>query len=287
MSAAFSELPLALFTTLAAIGSGAFISLACAFFTTKLSDDQFARVDKLSIIPAVVVVIGFIAAFFHLANPAAAFGVFGGIGRSPLSNELCVATIFAIVMVIYVAMALAGKLSEGSRKGFAGALAVLAVVFAVFMGLAYGIETIPTWSSPWPVVQMLGYSLLGGTALGVFVLALEGALGDAIKGSFKTSAMALAGIGAVLTLAGLAMMVSTASGAANAVTVGSNLVAGAMTCLIVAIICLVLAAVSVVMALRGSGSVGAAGLATVLVLAGVLAGRFVFYALQISVGIYF
>lgn len=35
-----AELPLALFTTLAPIGAGAFIALAVAFFTTKFSESS-------------------------------------------------------------------------------------------------------------------------------------------------------------------------------------------------------------------------------------------------------
>ena len=74
MAAAFHELPLALFTTLASIGAGAFITLTVAFFTTKFDDEVLARIDKLALVPAIFVIVGFIAAFFHLANPMAAFG---------------------------------------------------------------------------------------------------------------------------------------------------------------------------------------------------------------------
>ena len=287
MTAAFNELPLALFTTLAAMGAGTFIALACAFFTSKLSDEQLARVDKMTAIPAVVVIVGFIAAFFHLASPAAAFGVFGGIGRSPMSNEILAGVVFAVIMIVYVIMGLAGKLTEGSRKGLSAVLAVLAVVFAAFMGLAYGIGTIPTWNSPWPTVQVLGYALLGGAALGALVLALAGALDDALKGSFKTALVVVAAIGCLLAVAGLAMMASSVGGYSNAIVAGTALLGEAMTCLIVSVVCLVLAFVALFMATRGKSSTMWAVLAVVLALVGVLAGRFVFYALQISVGLYF
>ncbi len=287
MAAAFNELPLALFTTLAAIGAGTFIALACAFFTAKLSDEQLARVDKMTLIPAIVVIVGFIAAFFHLASPGAAFGVFGGVGRSPMSNEILAGVVFAVVMIVYVIMAFTGKLSEGARKGLSVALAILAVVFAAFMGLAYGIGTIPTWNSPWPVVQVLGYALLGGAALGTFVLAMAGALDDALKTSFKSGVIVIAVFGCVLSVAGLALMASSVGGYSNAIITGTQLLGEAMTCLIVAVVCLVLAFVALFMATRGTSSKMWATVAAVLVLVGVLAGRFVFYALQISVGLYF
>ena len=64
-----AELPLALFTTLAPIGAGAFIALAVAFFTTKFSDEQLKKIDRMTTIPVVVLVAGFICSFFHLASP--------------------------------------------------------------------------------------------------------------------------------------------------------------------------------------------------------------------------
>lgn len=287
MSAAFAELPLALFTTLAAIGAGAFIALACAVFTAKLGDEQLAQVDKMAVIPAIVVIVGFIAAFFHLANAGAAFGVFAGVGRSPMSNEILGGVVFVVVMLVYVIMGLAGKVGAGARKGLLVALAVLAVVFSILMGTAYGIDTVPSWNSPWPTVQVLGYALLGGAALGALVLACAGALGDAVGGGFKVPLIALAAVGCVLAAAGLAMMASSMGGYANAIVTGSELLGEAMTCLIVAVVFLIAAFAAVFMAARGGQGVTWAAVAAVLACIGVLAGRFVFYALQISVGIYF
>ena len=65
MEAAFAELPLALFTTLAPMGAGAFIALALAFFTTTFTDDQVKKIDRMTLIPLVVVLVGFAASFFH------------------------------------------------------------------------------------------------------------------------------------------------------------------------------------------------------------------------------
>lgn len=286
MEAAFHELPLALFTTLASVGAGAFIALAVAFLTAKFSDEQLARIDKLTLVPAAVVAVGFVAAFFHLANPAAAFGVFGGLGRSPMSNELAVAMLFAVVMAVCVIMGLAGKLG-GARKGLSCAVAVLAVLFAVFMGLAYGMPTIPTWSTPWPIVQMLGYALLGGAAMGACVLAFADALDDALSGPFKMVLVALAVAGAVLAVAGLALMASGAADVANTFVSGADLLAGSTSALALAIVCLVLTCTAVIACALGKGGKALPAIAVVLALVGILAGRFVFYALQISVGISF
>ena len=178
-----AELPLALFTTLAPVAAGAFIALAVAFFTTKFSDEQLRKIDRMTTIPVVVLIVGFICAFFHLANPMHAFGVFAGVGSSPLSNELVAGCVFAVLAIVYWIVALAGKLGEGARKGFSAAVAVMAVVFACFTGAAYMMGTIASWNTPMVPVAIVGFCLLGGVSLGVLVLALAGALEDAVAGS--------------------------------------------------------------------------------------------------------
>lgn len=281
-----AELPLALFTTLAPIGAGAFIALAVAFFTTKFSDEQLKKIDRMTTIPVVVLVAGFICAFFHLANPMHAFGVFAGVGSSPLSNELVAGVVFAVLAIVYWIVALAGKLGEGARKGFAAVVAVVAVVFACFTGAAYMMDTIASWNTPMVPVAMLGFSLLGGVCLGVLVLALAGALEDAAKGGFKMAALAVLVIGLVLGVAGLLVQVMGVSGMSNALVDGADLVAAATAPLWIGVVCMVVAAVAAFMALRNAKSAALAAAAPVLAVVGVFAARLAFYAVQLSVGLY-
>ena len=127
MQFSVAELPLALFTTLAPLGAGAFIALACAFFTTSFSDEQLKKIDRGTIIPLAIVIVGFICAFFHLASPMNAPSVFLGAG-SPMSNEIIAGCVFAIVAIVYVIVTNTGKLCGSARKGFAAVVAVLAVI---------------------------------------------------------------------------------------------------------------------------------------------------------------
>lgn len=281
-----AELPLALFTTLAPIGAGAFIALAVAFFTTKFSDEQLKKIDRMTTIPVVVLVAGFICAFFHLASPMHAFGVFAGLGASPLSNELLAGVVFAVLAIVYWIVALAGKLGEGARKGFSAVVAVMAVVFACFTGAAYMMETIVSWNTPMVPVAVLGFSLLGGVSLGVLVLALSGALEDAAKGGFKMAALAVLIIGLVLGVAGLMVQVMSVSGMGNALVDGADLVAAASAPMWIGVVCMVVAAVAAFMALRNSKSTALAAAAPVLAIVGVFAARLAFYAVQLSVGLY-
>ena len=281
-----AELPLALFTTLAPIGAGAFIALAVAFFTTKFSDEQLKKIDRMTTIPVVVLVVGFICAFFHLASPMHAFGVFAGVGASPLSNELLAGVVFAVLAIVYWIVALAGKLGEGARKGFAAVVAVMAVVFACFTGAAYMMETIASWNTPMVPVAVLGFSLLGGICLGVLVLALSGALEDAAMGGFMMAALAVLIVGLVLGVAGLLVQVMSVSGMGNALVDGADLVAAASAPMWIGVVCMVVAAVAAFMSLRNSKSTVLAAAAPVLAVVGVFAARLAFYAVQLSVGLY-
>lgn len=281
-----AELPLALFTTLAPIGAGAFIALAVAFFTTKFSDEQLKKIDRMTTIPVVVLVAGFICSFFHLASPMHAFGVFAGLGASPLSNELLAGVVFAVLAIVYWIMALAGKLGEGARKGFAAVVAVMAIVFACFTGAAYMMETIVSWNTPMVPVAVLGFSLLGGVCLGVLVLALSGALADAAKGGFKMAAPVVLVVGLVLGIAGLLVQVMSVSGMGNALVDGADLVAASSAPMWIGVVCMVVAAAAAFMALRNSKSTALAAAAPVLAVVGVFAARLAFYAVQLSVGLY-
>lgn len=281
-----AELPLTLFTTLAPIGAGAFIALAVAFFTTKFSDEQLKKIDRMTTIPVVVLVAGFICAFFHLASPMHAFGVFAGLGASPLSNELLAGVVFAVLAIVYWIVALAGKLGEGARKGFAAVVAVMAIVFACFTGAAYMMETIASWNTPMVPVAVLGFSLLGGVSLGVLVLALSGALEDAAKGGFKMAALAVLVVGLVLGVVGLLVQVMSVSGMGNALVDGADLVTAASAPMWIGVVCMVVAAAAAFMALRNSKSTALAAAAPVLAIVGVFAARLAFYAVQLSVGLY-
>lgn len=287
MEAAFAELPLALFTTLAPLGAGAFVALALAFLTTPLTAEQIKKIDRMTLIPLVVVLVGFAASFFHLADPLHAPFVLSGIGHSPLSNEIVVGSVFVVVALVYVVLALMGKLTGSARKGFAVVVAAVALVFAVFTGLAYTMDTIASWNTPLVPVQVLGFALVGGMALGCLVLALSDVLADALKTAFKAAAVVGVLVGLVLAVAGLCGQVMAVSTMMNALTSGADLVAVVMPWLVAGILCLIVSAVAVVVALRGASPVVVLAVGSVVAVAGIFLARLVFYAVQLSVGLSF
>ena len=286
MEAALNELPLALFTTLAPMGAGAFVALACALFTTTFSDEQLRKIDRFMAIPLIVVLAGFVASFFHLASPLHAPLVFAGVGSSPLSNEIVAGCIFTVLAVVYWIMGVTGKLPASARKGFAVVVAVAAIVFACFTGLAYVMDTIASWNSPLVPVQFAGFALTGGMALGALVLTLAGALDDAAKGSFKTVALAVVAVGVVLAVAAFCAHVMGVSGLSNALENGADLVSEVTSFVVLAAVLLAASGVATVLAVRGMGPVALSLVAVVLAVAGIFVARLVFYAVQLSVGLY-
>lgn len=288
MQAAFAELPLALFTTLAPLGAGAFVALALAFLTTPLTAEQIKKIDRMTLIPLVVVLIGFAASFFHLADPLHAPFVLSGIGHSPLSNEILVGSIFVVVALVYWIAALRGKLTGGARKGCVAVVAVMALVFAVFTGLAYTMDTIASWNTPLVPVQVLGFSLVGGMSLGCLVLALSGVLSDALKTTFKAAVIIVALLGLVAAVFGLCGQVMAINAMQNPLVCGADLVAGVMPWLVAGVICLVVSAAAVVaVALSGKNPVVFLAVGSVVAVGGIFLARLVFYAVQLSVGLSF
>ena len=279
MGTGFAEAPLTVFTTLAPMGAAAFIVLLLASMRGVYVEGASQRIDKLSAVPVAVVLLGFVGAFFHLANPLNAFYVFDGIARSPLTNEVLAGCVFVVAAVAYAALAFSGKLADGARKAFLAVVAVLAVVFAVFCGAAYLMDTIPAWNQPSTIVQMLGFALAGGAALGSLVLALA----KADTSALCVPAFALSLAGAVLAIAGFGMQLAAC---ADIYTIwGASIDAVPLAWVVLAVLaagllassCLVLAALK-----RNPASTALLAVASVLAIIVVFFARIAFYGLHVT-----
>ncbi|MDO4590824.1 MAG: dimethyl sulfoxide reductase anchor subunit [Slackia sp.] len=286
MEAALNELPLAIFTTLAPLGAGAFVVLAVAACSLKLDGDALKAVDRFSLIPAALVLVGFIASFFHLAAPLHAVGVFAGIGHSPLSNEIAVGAVFFVAMALYVILGLAGKLTPKVRRPFAAVVAVLALVFAVFTGLAYMMPTIPSWNSPLVPIEMLAMALLGGTPVGMLALSLAGALEKRTSHMVKSLAFMLVLIGFVGSAVALVGHFDMLGELWSPAVAGATLADPVMPFMVAAAVCAVIVAVLMGVACFGKKNATVfSAVASCVALAGVFLVRFSFYAVQMSIGL--
>ncbi len=286
MDAAMSELPLAIFSTLAPIGAGAMVTLALAFLTVKFTDVQVRAIDKMTAIPLVVTIVGFVASFFHLASPLHAPWVFSNIGSSPLSNEIAAGSLFVIVALIYWILAMAGKLKTSSRKALVGLVAVLGIIFACFVGAGYMMYTIASWNTVAVPISIVGFALLGGVLLGTLVLAYSQSFETALVGEYRKVAFVVALVGLVLALVGAGMQFGLAASIETSVADGAVLAASVQGYLIFACVCIVLAVVlGVYVLLKKKTSAPLLLSGTLVAVVGIFIARLVFYALQISVGL--
>ena len=268
MENVISHIPLALFTTLGSLGAGAFIGLAIAFFKGSFTDDELKAIDKKTWIPVVIAAVGFIAVFFHVTQPMKAFGVFAGVGGSPLSNEVVAGAVFMVLVVVYAIMGSLGKLG-GARKGFAAVVAALAVVFGIMMGMAYMVDTIPSWNNPGTVLQMLGFTVAGS------VLALL-ATGGEVESARAIKLVSVTGI--VVAVVGLVVQIAVTNGCTGAIVSGSALVSAALPSIVIAVLLLVAAVVVEVKQKR-------VAVAVVCLAVGVFVARLAFYAMEFGIGL--
>ena len=282
MGTGFSETPLAVFTTLAPMGAGAFLVLACLIAAAKLDDEALARLDRLSIVPFAVSAVGFIGAFFHLANPLHAFGVFAGIGTSPLSNEVAVGVVFMAAALVYVVLAFTGKLTASSRKAFSLVVGVLALVFMVFCGLAYMMDTIPTWNTPASIVQMIGYGLLGGSAFAALTCGLARI---EVSQKARVAVIAFVAVGLVLSLVGFGMQITAAASIANIWGAAIDLVPAIWGMFAVLAVCGIVALALIVAGGKKNFPLAFSAAACALVVVGVFLARIGFYGLYMSVAL--
>lgn len=284
MEMALHEIPLALFSTLAPIGAGAYVAMFIVFLRDHFNDVQMKKLDKLFLVPVVFAVLALVCAFTHLANPANAFNVANTLGSTPLANEILWFGVFGICSLIYWILALAGALkSRGARLACTAIVAVAGLVSAIFIGMAYFIETIPVWDSPSSVLQILGIWLLGGMALGMFLCSLVGPGETSVKNDELICKILLLAGALLLIGATVAIYLAGTSATSAVINVEEN-GASLMGVYVASIVCSLAAGVC---GFLGKGKTRVVLICGSLVLAmvGSFLARLVFYGMQIGIGL--
>lgn len=156
------ELPLVLFTVFAQSAIGAFILLLIAALCRRIGDRQLA----IGLFCAMCLFgVALTISTFHLGQPLRAFNTLFGAGRSPMSNEIVLAGVFAACGGI---AALGLLINRGGRAGLIGLAWVAALAGLLFLAAVtrvYRLSTVPTWSSHYTTAIMLLTALIGGGAL--------------------------------------------------------------------------------------------------------------------------
>ena len=260
--------------------------LALSFCFADFSKDQLKKIERLTIIPLLVALVGLIASFFHLANPGHALNIANTVGSTPLANEITAFGIFMIVAAVYWIVALAGGLKNNSaRKGFALVAGILGLIAALFIGLAYAIPTIPTWNNFWTPLSIIGFTFFGGTLLGLLITTLAGAGDASVKGKAGSIHFAIFTVGAVLSLVSVIALWIIGSPASNLVLPVGELAGSMIWAFVLFIILTVIGYGIGFAAIKISPLTVFVIVGVVLIAVAIFLARMCFYALQIGVGL--
>lgn len=285
MDAVIKELPLALFTTLASVGIGAFVAMFCAIYVNKsMGAGSVKRLDRLTVVPIVFCVVALVCAFFHLGDPLHAFNIVNTIGSSPMTNEIVAFCVFLVLALVYWLVALAGKLEKhGPRVVFSGVVALAGLVSCIMMGLAYALPAIPIWNSPWGTVQVLGAMLLGGALLGGTVLNMS-VRDTPLEGEADGRIRLLAMLGGLVLIIGTAVLFGMGASAKSAMI---NIAANTGTLIVPLVLTIAFSIVAVATAFLGKGAKRTAWLTcgTIIALVAIFLARGIFYGVQIGIGL--
>jgi len=263
-------------------GTGGFIVLAVALLNGNLNREQQHRLVMSMFGLWVLMGIGFIASTLHLGSPMRAFNSLNRVGASSLSNEIASGALFFAVGGLGWLLAALKKLPTGLRNLWLIVTMVLGVVFVWMMVRVYNtIDTVPTWYSVWTPMSFFLTLFIGGPQLGFLLLRVASVDGWAMRllPAVSLLALAVSTIVALLQGAELATIHSSIQQASTLVPDYGSLMAWRVALLAVALVCWI------VPQLKGyQPALPLLSLAFLLVLAGELIGRGVFYGLHMTVG---
>ena len=282
MGNGWHEWPLMIFTVFGQCVAGGFMVLAVALLNGNLNREQQHRLVMSMFGLWVLMGIGFIASTLHLGSPMRAFNSLNRVGASSLSNEIASGALFFAVGGLGWLLAALKKLPTGLRNLWLIVTMVLGVVFVWMMVRVYNtIDTVPTWYSVWTPMSFFLTLFIGGPLLGFLLLRVAGVDGWAMRllPAVSLLALAVSTIVALLQGAELATIHSSIQQASTLVPEYGSLMAWRVALLAVALVCWI------VPQLKGyQPALPLLSLAFLLVLAGELIGRGVFYGLHMTVG---
>ena len=283
MGSGWHEWPLMIFTVFGQCVAGGFIVLALALLKGNLNTEQQQRLVLSMFGLWALMGIGFIASTLHLGSPMRAFNSLNRVGASSLSNEIASGAIFFAVGGLGWLLAALKKLPSGLRALWLIVTMVLGVVFVWMMVRVYNtIDTVPTWYSVWTPMSFFLTMFIGGPLLGYLLLRVAGINGWAMRllPAVSLLALVISTVVALMQGAELATIHSSIQQASALVPDYGSLMAWRVVLLTAALVCWIAPQ------LKGySPALPLLSLAFVLVLAGELIGRGVFYGLHMTVGL--
>lgn len=281
MGNGWHEWPLMVFTVLGQCVAGGFIVMALALLTGISDRVLQKRVQWAMIVLWVLMGIGFIASVLHLGSPLRAFNSLNRIGDSALSNEIASGSVFFAVGGFWWLVTVLGKMPQVLGKIWMVLTMILGVFFVWMMCKVYLIDTVPTWYSVYTPLTFFLTMLIGGPLLGYLLLRVAGVTGWGMRllPAISLLAIVVSTVVVMLQSVELATIHSSIAQASALVPQYGALMSWRLLLLSAALICWIVPQLK-----GGLASPAVLTFAFVLMIAGELIGRGVFYGLHMTVG---
>lgn len=255
--------------------------MGLAIIGGNLNEQQRRAVHRAMFFLWLLMGIAFIASTLHLGSPWRAFNSLNRIGASALSNEIAAGALFFAVGGCYWLLAVLGKIPPLLGRVWLWVTMALGLVFVYMMTRVYQIDTVPTWHNGYTTLSFFLTVPIGGPMLGVLLLRFAG-LDVTTRHSLATLSVValLVSLGSVMMQGyELASISSSVQQASALIPQYGQLMVGRLVLVVLGLGCWICPLLR-----RGNASVMGMALGLILVIAGELVGRGVFYGLHMTVG---
>lgn len=281
MGMGWHEWPLMLFTVLGQCVVGAIIVMGLTVIGGNLNEQQSRAVHRSLFFLWLLMGIAFAASTLHLGSPLRAFNALNRVGASALSNEIAAGAVFFAVGGCYWLLAILGKMPPALGKLWLWVTMALGVVFVYAMTKVYQIDTVPTWHNGYTTLNFFLTLLIGGPLLGGLLLR---AAGLAVSARYSLAILSVVALLVSLSAAmmqgyELASINSSVQQASALIPQYGQLMVGRLVLVVLGLGCWICPLLR-----RGNASVMGMAIGLILVIAGELLGRGVFYGLHMTVG---
>ncbi|CNI77498.1 dimethyl sulfoxide reductase anchor subunit family protein [Yersinia vastinensis] len=286
MGMGWHEWPLMVFTVLGQCVVGGFIVLGLALIFGGFNRGQQLRIHRSMFVLWVLMALAFIASTLHLGSPLRAFNSLNRIGESALSNEIAAGSAFFAVAGFYWLLAVLEKMPAMLGKIWLVVAMVLGVVFVYAMCMVYSIDTVPTWDNLYTPLGFVLTVFIGGPMLGYLLLQLADVNMDGTRGRMMLQLPMISVLALIISIASVIMQAASLSTIYSSVQQASELIPNYGTLMVWRLVLLVLGLGCWICPLIRGRTPMTLGMifAMLLIIAGELIGRGVFYGLHMTVG---
>ena len=199
MRSVISQWPLVVFTSIAPLCAGVWIVAAPLVLFDVLPGANMLTTGYAGGALCLLLIGVLACSTLNLGKPAKALRAFARLGNSAVSNEVFMGTLFAVAACLYVLLAPRLIPSGDVWKILLAFVAGCAALFVLFQCLAYRMRTVPTWSSLPFSAEFAVLALLGGAVIAGAVLRMGGTAGFPVLSGLAVTGV-LSGVALVLVI---------------------------------------------------------------------------------------